>query len=220
MSLELISQLYVAPEKTKVEKYRRFKNESTKRQPGVKRTQAQRIITTKWEPEIAKKRTTKIGRRRAREDKYGNWNENRTTCRLEDDINENNNDMQREKLRVASLERRGIYQRTPSSVFADMSDLMFPVYNLANKDTWPTSAWESYYEMKDMEEEIRCDAETRLLIKPGTIVGFREPVPFKWEQGMSAEEWTTEFWRRVDENEHVLTGNGLREDDEFEYIDL
>jgi hypothetical protein len=136
---------------------------------------------------------------------------------LEDDINENINDMQREKLRVASLERRGIYQRKNLD---DYSNLLFPIFYLKNKDTWPTTAWESYYEMKDLKEEVMCDAGTRLLVKPGSIVGFRDHVPFKWEQDMSAEEWTTEFWRRADENEHVLTGNRLREYDEFEYIDL
>jgi len=176
-------------------KYTRFQHEKrTKRTPGVKRVQSPHIMVTKWDVEIANKRNKKVARARDREYKYPSWNENRTTCCLEDEINENNNDMQREKLRVAALERRRIYQR---SAFSDISDLLFPVYSLANKDSWPIWAWESYNEMNDIEEDVGNDSEEEI----------------------SATEWTKEMWRRADANEHALTGNGLSEDD-LEYIDL
>ena len=182
------------PVPEKKQKYTRFQHEKrAKRTPGVKRVQSPHIMVTKWDVELAKKRIAKIERLRAREDKYGSWKENRTTCCLEDDINENNNDIQREKLRVAALERRGIYQR---SAFSELSDLLFPVYSLANKDSWPIWAWESYNEMKEIEEEVR-----------------RDPSQFEWEEEISANEWTKEMWRRADANEHALTGNGLREND-------
>jgi len=179
MSIDLTSEIYVAP----VEKYRRFKNEKrVKRTPGEKRTQTEKITTTKWEPEIARNKANKIGRKRDRDYKYGKWNDGRTDTCCEDKKNDKVRDATRERLRVAALERRGIYQR---SAFSDISDVIFPVYSLANKDSWPTWAWESYYEMKDLKRG------------------------FKWEPEMSADEWTKEMWRRADANEYALTGNRL-----------
>lgn len=183
MSLELISEIYVAPEMTKSIKYRRFNNEKrVKRTPGEKRTQTQKITTTKWEPEIAKNKANKVARKRDRDYKYGKWNDYRTDSCSEDKSNDKAREATRERLRVAALERRGIYQR---SAFSDIADVMFPLYSLANKDSWPTWAWESYYEMKDLKRG------------------------FKWEPEMSAAEWTKEMWRRADANEYALTGNGL-----------
>jgi len=168
MSLEIISQLYAVPQKARAEKYTRFKNETRERTPGVKRTQTQKITTTKWDPEIAKNKAKKIGRKRDRDYKYGKWNDSRTDSCCEDKANDKTREVTREKLRVAALERRGIFQR-----ISDYENLLFPVFNLKNKDTWPTWAWESYYEMKDLDE-VRCEPDTQLLVKPGTIVGFRE----------------------------------------------
>ena len=170
MSLELISEIYVAPEMTKSIKYKRFNHEKrVKRTPGEKRTQTQKITTTKWEPEIAKNKANKIGRKRDRDYKYGKWNDGRTDSCSEDKKNDQANKAMRERLRVAALERRGIYQRKNLD---DYENLLFPIFNLKDKDTWPTWAWESYYEMKDLDEEVRCDAYTRLIVKPGMIVGF------------------------------------------------
>ena len=195
MSLEIISQLYAVPQKARAEKYKRFKHEKcVKRAPGEKRTQTEKITTTKWEPEIAKKRASKIGRKRDRDYKYGKWNDGKTDSSCEDKKNDKAREATRERLRVAALERRGIYQRKNLD---DYSNLLFPVFNLKNKDSWPTSAWESYYEMKDLEEEVRCDAFTRVLVNPGKIVGFRDLPEFKWEQDMPAEEWVKDFWRRA-----------------------
>ena len=195
MSLELISEIYVAPEKTNGEKYKRFNNEKrVKRTPGEKRTQTQKITTTKWEPEIAKNKANKIGRKRDRDYKYSKWNDGRTDSCSEDKKNDKMREATREKLRVDALERRGIFQRKNLD---DYENLVFPIFNLKDKDTWPTWAWESYYEMIDKGEEVRREG-TRLLVKPGKIVGFKELPEFKWEQGMSAEEWTKEFWARAD----------------------
>jgi hypothetical protein len=170
MSLEMISQLYVTPEMTKSEKYKRFNHEKrVKRTPGVKRIQTEEYTKTKWEPEIAKNKANKIGRKRDRDYKYGKWNDGRTDSRSEDIKNEKAREATREKLRVAALEQRGIYQRKNLD---DYSNLIFPVFHLNDKSSWPTWAWESYYEMKDLEE-VRCDAMT-LLVKPGKIVGFKE----------------------------------------------
>ena len=170
MSLELISEIYVAPEMTKSIKYKRFNHEKrVKRTPGEKRTQTQKITTTKWEPEIAKNKANKIGRKRDRDYKYGKWNDGRTDSCSEDKNNDKMRETTRERLRVAALERRGIYQRKNLD---DYENLLFPIFNLKDKDTWPTWAWESYYEMKDLDEEVRCDAYTRLIVKPGMIVGF------------------------------------------------
>jgi len=199
MSLEIISQLYAVPQKARAEKYTRFNNEKrVKRTPGVKRTQTQKITTTKWEPEIAKNKANQIGRKRERDYKYGKWNDGITDSCCEDKKNDKAREATREKLRVAALERRGIYQRTNLD---DYSNLIFPVFHLNDKYNWPARAWESYYEMKDKQEEVRC-AGTRLLVKPGQIVGFKEV-----------------DWAKADENEHVLTGNGLIEYD-LEYVDL
>jgi len=193
MSLELISEIYVAPVKS--EKYKRFNHEKrVKRTPGEKRTQTQKITTTKWEPEIAKKKANKIGRKRDRDYKYGKWNDGKTDSCSEDKHNVKMREATREKLRVDALERRGIFQRKNLD---DYENLVFPIFNLKDKDTWPTWAWESYYEMIDKGEEVRREG-TRLLVKPGKIVGFKELPEFKWEQGMSAEEWTKEFWARAD----------------------
>jgi hypothetical protein len=69
-------------------KYRRYQNEKRiEREKGMKRIQTPRIITTKWDPEIANKKTHKIGRSRSREDKYGCWNYNETDCKYEDNVN-------------------------------------------------------------------------------------------------------------------------------------
>ena len=136
MSLE-----YVA----KSEKYRRYKNEAA-REPGQKRLQTQKIITTKWEPEIAQKKTNNISRKRARDDKYGKWNDDRGDSCCEDKVNETANAAMRERLRVAALERRGIFQRTTID-----SDTLFPVFYLNDKMSWPTWAWASYYELKETE---------------------------------------------------------------------
>ena len=172
MSLEIISQLYAAPEKTRSEKYRRFNYEKrVKREPGVKRTQTEIWVKTKWEPEIANNKKNKIGRKRDRDYKYGKWNDGQTDSYHEDKKNDKAREATRERLRVAALERRGIYQRKNLD---DLSDLLFPVFYLNNKDSWPTWAWESYYEMLDMREEVRCDAGTKLIVKPGSIVGFKE----------------------------------------------
>ena len=204
MSLEIISQLYAVPQKARAEKYRRFNNEKrVKRTPGEKRTQTEKITTTKWEPEIAKNKANKIGRKRDRDYKYGKWNDGRTDSCCEDKKNDKAREATRERLRIAALERRGIYQRKNLD---DINDLLFPVFHLRDKVNWPTWAWESYYEMKDLDEEVRCDAYTRLIVKPGKIVGFKDVPEFKWEQGMSAEEWTKGFWERA------LAGN--------EYVDL
>ena len=185
----------MAPEKTNGEKYKRFNNEKrVKRTPGEKRTQTQKITTTKWEPEIAKKKANKIGRKRDRDYKYGKWNDGKTDSCSEDKKNDKMREATREKLRVDALERRGIFQRKNLD---DYENLVFPIFNLKDKDTWPTWAWESYYEMIDKGEEVRREG-TRLLVKPGKIVGFKELPEFKWEQGMSAEEWTKEFWARAD----------------------
>jgi hypothetical protein len=195
MSLEIISQLYAVPQKARAEKYRRFQNEKgVKREPGVKRTQAEIWVTTKWEPEIAKNKTNKIGRKREREYKYGNWNEGQTDSCCEDNMNEKARETTRERLRIAALERRGIYQRKNLD---DYKNLLFPVFHLNNKDSWPTWAWESYYEMKDFRQEVRCVSGTRLVVKPGAIVGFRD---LEWEESEIATE--------------DAAGN------EFEYIDL
>jgi len=204
MSLEMIAQLYAVPQKARAKKYTRFNNEKrVKRTPGVKRTQTEEITTTKWKPEIAKNKANKIGRKRDRDYKYGKWDYGRTDSSCEDKKNDKAREATRERLRVAALERRGIYQRT-----SDYSNLLFPVFELKNKDSWPTWAWESYYEMKDLEEEVRCDAFTRLLVKPGQIVGFKDLPDFDWVD-----------WAKADANEHVLTGNGLIEYD-LEYVDL
>ena len=215
MSLEFISQLYAVPQKARAEKYRRFQNEKrVKCEPGVKRTQTEIWVTTKWEPEIAKNKANKIGRKRDRDYKYGKWNEGQTDSFCEDKKNEKEREATCEKLRIAGLERRGIYQRKDLD---DYKNLIFPVFSLNDKESWPTWAWESYYEMLDKREEVRCEGGTRMVVKPGAIVGFKD-LQFKWEQGMSAEEWTKEFWARADANEHVLAGNELVE--EFVYIDL
>jgi len=195
MSLEIISEIYVAPEKTNSAKYKRFNIEKrVKRTPGVKRLQTQKITTTKWEPEIAKKKANKLGCKRDRDYKYGKWNDGRTDSCCEDKANDKEHKAMRERLRIAALERRGIYQRKNLD---DYSNLLFPVFELKNKNSWPTWAWESYYEMKDLEEEVRCDAFTRVLVNPGKIVGFRDLPEFKWEQDMPAEEWVKDFWRRA-----------------------
>jgi hypothetical protein len=173
MSLEMNSKLYA----TKSEKYTRFNNEKrVKRTPGEKRTQTEKITTTKWKPEIAKNKANKIGRKRDRDYKYGKWDYGRTDSCSEDKSNDKANKAMRERLRVAALERRGVYQR---SAFADISDLLFPVLDLKNKDSWAPWAWESYYEMKDLKQG------------------------FKWEPEMSAAEWTKEMWRRADANEYL-----------------
>ena len=68
-----------------VTKYRLYQNEKrVVREKGVRRVQTPKIITTKWDPEIAKNKTKKIGRARARDDKYGDWNE--TDCSYEDKV--------------------------------------------------------------------------------------------------------------------------------------
>ena len=69
-------------------KYRRYQDEKrVKREPGVKRFQTPRIITTKWEPEIANNKANKIGRKRERDNKYGKWDDARTDCVYEDKNN-------------------------------------------------------------------------------------------------------------------------------------
>lgn len=170
MYLETISQLYVTPEMAKSEKYKRFHHEKrVKRTPGVKRIQTEKYTKTKWEPEIAKNKANKIERKRDRYYKYGKWDYGRTDTRIEDTKNEKAREATREKLRVAALERQGIYQRKNLD---DYSNLIFPVFHLNDKDNWPTWAWEAYYEMKDTEE-VKRDAMS-LLVKPGKIVGFKE----------------------------------------------
>ena len=197
MSLEIISQLYAVPQKARAEKYTRFNNEKrVKCEPGVKRTQTEKITTTKWEPEIAKNKANKIGRKRDRDYKYGKWNDGRTDSYCEDMKNEKAREATHTRLRISALERRGIYQRKTLE-----SNLLFPIFNLRNRDGWPTWAWEAYYEMKDLDEEVRCDASTRLLVKPGSIVGFRDA---KWQE--------SGLWPSADTNEYILIGNELRED--------
>jgi hypothetical protein len=170
MSLEIISQLYVTPEMTKSEKYKRFNYEKrVKRTPGVKRIQTEKYTKTKWEPEIAKNKASKIERKRDRDYKYGKWNDGRTDSRIEDNKNEKAREATCERLRVAALEQRGIYQRKNLD---DYTNLIFPVFHLNDKSSWPTWAWEAYYEMKDTEE-VKCDAMS-LLVKPGKIVGFKD----------------------------------------------
>jgi len=72
--------------KTKT-KYRRYQDEAVDREKGVRRIQTPKIITTKWDPEIANKKTNKIGHKRNRDEKYGDWNENFTDANYEDRIN-------------------------------------------------------------------------------------------------------------------------------------
>ena len=132
MSLELIAQNYSISEKASREKkYTRFQNEKrVKRVPGVKRIQTEKWTTTKWEPEIANKKMNEIGRKRAREDKYCKWDDNRTTSCCEDKKNEMANLAMRERLRAAALEQR-------------LSDY------LKERMSWPAAARESYYEQAD-----------------------------------------------------------------------
>ena len=173
MSLELISALYEVPNKTKTTKYRRFKNEKrVKRVPGVKRIQTEKWTTTKWEPEIANKKMHEIGRKRAREDKYCKWDDNRTTSCCEDKKNEMANLAMRERLRAAALERR----------LSDYTNLLFPVYHLKDRMSWPAAARESYYEQKEVADAEKFEMQCKSYEDPTEYKAIWDAILYSPEQ--------------------------------------
>jgi hypothetical protein len=143
------------PVPEKKQKYKRYQHEKRAKHPGTKRVQTPHIMVTKWDVEIANKKNKKVSRRRERADKYGNWSENRTDSFYEDKKNDITNQKMRERVRVAALERRGVFQRKAISEYAD---LLFPVFHMKDKRNWPTWAWESYYEQKGMADAEKFEA--------------------------------------------------------------
>jgi len=167
----------------KERKYKRFASEKrAKRTPGVKRIQSEKHVTTKWDVEIANKRNKKVCRQRDRADKYGNWCENKTDSCCEDKKNDIANQKMHERLRVAALERRGIFQRKTISEYAG---LLFPVFHLKDKHNWPTWAWESYYEQKEMSDAEKFDS-----MKGKTYHEFRD------DKELSREEYY-QAWHEI-----------------------
>lgn len=144
------------PVKEKTHKYKRFQHEKrAKRTPGTKRVESPHIMVTKWDVEKTNTRNKKVGRKRERDEKYGDWGENRTDAAWEDKKNETMNKQVRERLRVAALERRGVFQR---KAICEYADLLFPIFYLKDKSNWPTWAWESYYEQKEMGDAEKFEA--------------------------------------------------------------
>ena len=105
--------------------------------------------------ELANKKKEKVGRQRDRANKYGNWCENRTDSFYEDLVNGNERDQRKERLRVAALERRGVFQR---KVICEYADLLFPVFSLKDTRNWPAWTWESYYEQKELDDAAKFEA--------------------------------------------------------------
>jgi hypothetical protein len=143
-----LAQLYVAskmndlrfphvvevPVPVKTHKYKRFAHEKrTKRVPGVKRVQTPHVMVTKWDVENANKKHKKVGRARDRANKYGNWSENRTDAYYEDLVNGNEQDQLEQRLKTKE----------------SLNEYNLPVVNLANQDSWPSWAWESYNEKEE-----------------------------------------------------------------------
>jgi hypothetical protein len=140
------------PEKT--HKYKRFAHEKrAKPTPGMKRIQTPHIMVTKWDVEIANKRNKKIGRARDREDKYGDWSENRTDTMWEDEVNKAANDAT--KQRVQYMARRERTRKVIRSSLAEYGELMFPTYSLYNRGGWAAGVWESYGEYLEYNPAAR-----------------------------------------------------------------
>jgi len=149
------------PVSEKTHKYKRYAHEKrAKRTPGVKRVQTPHIMVTKWDVEIANKRNKKMERARDRKDKYGDWSENQTDTEWEDHINGKER-VRVEKLLHSCAEQKRLEreQQCIRRALADYAALLFPSYNLSNRDGWPTWAWECYHEQKDLEEEQRAYKE-------------------------------------------------------------
>jgi hypothetical protein len=190
MSLIFISQLcdqisVKLPEQNRAKKYQRFQNEKrVDREKGMKRIQTPRIITTKWDPEIANKKTNKIGRKRERDYKYGNWDWNRTDSCCEDKKNKAINEATRERLSEDTAKFRRGFHLLP---LVKYSDIRVPHDELEQATKWPM--WSAY----DNSEERAIRALTCKSLVP--------------DLGTLRDE-------RIynDDYEYILIGNELRED--------
>jgi len=132
----------------KAHKYKRFAHEKRMPATGVKRIQTPHVMVTKWDVEIAKTRNKKIGRKRDRDEKYGEWSENQTDTTWEDAKNKLQHELTKE--RVMAL-RKDIQMR-----LAEYKEQLFPTNPQPN--TWydrgiPASAWEAYFEYLEAIEE-------------------------------------------------------------------
>ena len=145
MSNEMIVQ--------KTHKYKRFAHEKRMPAMGVKRIQTPHVMVTKWDVEISNTRNKKIGRKRDRDDKYGEWSENQTDTTWEDAKNK----LQRELTKGRVTELRNKTRKDSIQMrLAEYKGQLFPRNPQPN--TWydrgiPASAWEAYFEYLEEIEE-------------------------------------------------------------------
>ena len=218
MSLNFNSQLcdqisVKLPEQNRAKKYQRFQNEKrVDREKGMKRIQTPRIITTKWDPEIANKKTNKIGRKRERDYKYGNWDWNRTDSCCEDKANKAINEATRERLSEDTAKFRRGFHLLP---LAKYSDIRVPLNELEQATKWPWGAYDS--------SEERAIQVLRAPMRGLTIQRVPGVNYIIYALALKCDTLTYQIPGRAcgtlreeriynDDYEYILIGNELRED--------